>query len=75
MKNNKRQAELAITTLKEIFIESLIPKNQKLRSFMQCIQAAQPDKKNSSETLIAAYVEHNLKRYYRQYIEVLCITN
>ena len=69
MKNSKREAELAISTLKQVFIESLLPKNQRLKTFTQYMESIAPEKKNLKETLIKAYIEHNIKTTYKLYIK------
>eukprot|EP00826_Nyctotherus_ovalis_P066557 TRINITY_DN9847_c0_g3_i1.p1 TRINITY_DN9847_c0_g3~~TRINITY_DN9847_c0_g3_i1.p1 ORF type:complete len:634 (-),score=171.88 TRINITY_DN9847_c0_g3_i1:71-1972(-) len=69
MKNSKREAELAITTLKQVFIEHLLPKNQKLRTFPQYLESSAPDKRTSKETLIKAFIEHSIKTAYKLFLK------
>jgi len=68
MKKGKRESELAINSLKQVYLQTLLPKNQKLKTFTQYLKAA-GEKKNNEEILIKAYFEHNLKRLYRQFID------
>ena len=69
LKNSKREAELAISTLKQVFIESLLPRNQRIKSFPQYLEEVPPEKKSARETLVKAYSEHNIKTNYKQFIE------
>jgi hypothetical protein len=64
---NRRKKLMAIDTLKELFLDKLLPK-KKLNQFSACLKGVQ---KPSDEQLINAYVEHRIRELYLVYLQVI----
>ncbi len=71
-KKNRKQVELAITNLRDLFCEQLLSDDKKLHPFSKNPILQNGNK--GKDALLQAYFEHQLKELYSEYITVVLKT-